>query len=901
MKGIETCIRCGRQLDEGSVVESQIESEYGELCHSMWCNKCNKRWYACFLCAYYADKKSNFQRHCRSLTHMLPDQGDIADTVMSDCVNEHTMETNVDFDTGMDLITNEEEYSSDESPSAHFQTTIDCPVASQIPQGQCTQLSLSRMDSLLDSSPCSFHPQTLHTYLNDKDSVLYFTSMAKGTGANAIIAKAFSRRDGESSSIPTEEEVNFHLIHTKFCHSLTRSQLETYCYILRTVVSNPIVAKETVKDDIFQKTNIPTEINDISKIYLNGSSSIVKSAPHPTIHAIDNHAVVRIKDVIAHVLAQGLKLEDIVISGNTSIVYNPDDPVTKFTESKYMMNLKMTLQENLDGDTVLLLNMTEWSDDFDPNSIKRNKGSIWIKTLTVSLPSDDNETVVNTYPIALGLKGDSHLIAEEFFRDEIAEFHSTNYMYFYYGKLRKVIKVKPVVTVSAQDRVERSSSNCILSHKGTYAARWLYSANLGDKNMVAFFPSCDICYKRRTNFLLGKSPRDVSSYNLCPKCADWNINSESSKLWFQKPKDYPFEKARNSPDAPPGRDVMALTQNKLRPVKLSFEFLKKALDFACFNLHKKSWTSKQAECYLNVCCVAPKFRTSVFQNLKEQKDITDFSQLKLIYPPTWNRKMKLTQHIDTVMHLVFLGVGKKTLDLVDSALKSVSKRTPFIKHKVNPQLAEIRSLSLNWMHAIPFSGNDMTTGSWVSENYLGYTRLLKYVCFCLKEYYRPNEEDEMGIEVLRLSGDAMHALHYMIIRIMEKKATKLASHHMLESIKYFLSAVDKIDTHVRPERDTPQWVQAGNFVSLLNLPDFMLEFGPLVNFWEGGAIGEKFIQEVNHHINGKVTGENWKANTLEKIYEHKALDLLIRQNHADKGIGVHYDRYTEYHTYKNFQ
>ena len=47
----------------------------------------------------------------------------------------------------------------------------------------------------------------------------------------------------------------------------------------------------------------------------------------------------------------------------------------------------------------------------------------------------------------------------------------------------------------------------------------------------------------------------------------------------------------------------------------------------------------------------------------------------------------------------------------------------------------------------------------------------------------------------------------------------------------------------------PSWLQHFNFLSLLNLPDTMDLYGPLVNMWEGGNRGEGFFVsfEANYH------------------------------------------------------
>ena len=64
----------------------------------------------------------------------------------------------------------------------------------------------------------------------------------------------------------------------------------------------------------------------------------------------------------------------------------------------------------------------QWSDDFEPNtSIKSNRGSVWIKTLTFISNDDQQNNINNTYSIAIGHKGDDHNNIERFYAQELNE------------------------------------------------------------------------------------------------------------------------------------------------------------------------------------------------------------------------------------------------------------------------------------------------------------------------------------------------------------------------------------------------------------------------------------------------------------------------------------------------
>ena len=67
---------------------------------------------------------------------------------------------------------------------------------------------------------------------------------------------------------------------------------------------------------------------------------------------------------------------------------------------------------------------------------------------------------------------------------------------------------------------------------------------------------------------------------------------------------------------------------------------------------------------------------------------------------------------------------------------------------------------------------------------------------------------------------------------------------MERHIKIFLSVIHRIDESIKKDnsggieasnttKHVYYWLLKYNFLSLLNLPDTMREYGPLINLWEG--------------------------------------------------------------------
>jgi hypothetical protein len=71
--------------------------------------------------------------------------------------------------------------------------------------------------------------------------------------------------------------------------------------------------------------------------------------------------------------------------------------------------------------------------------------------------------LTHTYPITIGLDGDSHEEVEEKFAAELEEFSTVSRVTFYHGGNKKDIMVYPKSFASLQDQPERRKSN---------SARW---------------------------------------------------------------------------------------------------------------------------------------------------------------------------------------------------------------------------------------------------------------------------------------------------------------------------------------------------------------------------------------------------------------------------------------------
>ena len=85
----------------------------------------------------------------------------------------------------------------------------------------------------------------------------------------------------------------------------------------------------------------------------------------------------------------------------------------------------------------------------------------------------------------------------------------------------------------------------------------------------------------------------------------------------------------------------------------------------------------------------------------------------------------------------------------------------------------------------------------------------------------------------------------------------------------------KVDPNKPDRDDSNAWWVKPNYISLLNIVAIILLFGPLVNWWDGGGKGEKFIQVVKPLLKRGVRDvANFFVRLMERLYKLRQLDLF---------------------------
>ena len=209
-----------------------------------------------------------------------------------------------------------------------------------------------------------------------------------------IIGTAFSNESICPLNVSTSE-IAFHLNITDFCCSLSESQQYQLTEIIHQLQSNHCIA-----------TRPPTSYQDLQKFYLSGKHAIYNNIPCPSVDQFDNHAYIKLNQIVEFALAHLDNLSIIQCSKYADI--QCDNSSIMNTNAARSMLKNIMLQYSSDVIDPYVLFVTFWSDDFEVNHTRKNRNSTWIKTMTLIGSNETKTSKFHTQLVAIGKKGTNH-------------------------------------------------------------------------------------------------------------------------------------------------------------------------------------------------------------------------------------------------------------------------------------------------------------------------------------------------------------------------------------------------------------------------------------------------------------------------------------------------------------
>ena len=732
-----------------------------------------------------------------------------------------------------------------------------------------------------------------HMSSNSKNYFALLKQNPNKCPAQFLVHSAFSENAIFTSQYSELFETKFHLQATRLC--LSMSHLQHVQLITLFNMLSSCIDYSSIRTN-FATTRIPLSMSELNSFYLTRSSSIRKTLPYPKAEEIDNHAFIRLQDVLLHMFAYGTKMEGICPYDNhdyagTYVGKSNDIDKTPFMQQ----SINNILDEfPLNGEfKPLILFGTVWSDGFDANNVVHNAPSIWMRTVTIAPPKNNTTSTLHTFVLHMSREGVNHDKINDLFNDELNKLARGTW--FYSTLLNRPIFVVFKIHVYTADRPERGKLTYILGHAGVSTKRWMYSAYLPAEDSKKPLQSCNICFQYRVK-KAKTNPKFINVYSRrCAQCADWDYDHLNMEILL--PVGYPKSCNINSPDPINERKIRNISH--LRPLILSFDNIKESARFMFFNMYKKGFNIGQANVYgrsvgLSNECIRDIIIEQAKSLLNQNPDLSNeeiLTQFK--YPPIWDCPIALNQYIDAPMHLLFQGIVKSIIEMISEWLSGLSYYKHFC-HIIHPIMIEISNMNLNWcfLNSFNTSKNYKSTG-WIANNYLAFARLMLVFYRYIRSVVPCTEPGLLQCEGMIQSGLCL------ISFIMSKHNND--PNPLQEYTKLFLSCVDEFYTNVYIlNSSTPIWKSRGNFLSLLNLPLQQAYFGNVRYFWEGER--ERYIQQVKPLLSQLRHSTSFLVTKLERLYQFAAIDYVLQSIPDDVESDIlpkKYHRTYDYIIYKD--
>ena len=697
-----------------------------------------------------------------------------------------------------------------------------------------------------------------YSTISEYSSKKYFCDelMTPGNGIRGIVGRAFMQ-DNNSTKKASKNESDLHIDIAYLCNRLTEDDQYLFSSIVNRLTST----------HIFESTRPPLNYSDICSFYTKSKHSILENIPTPRAFEKDNHSCVSIESIINHLLAFGVHFSLIDPEQDDT----EDQIASSLSLTKEAIDIKERIRSNYPNHVKtgfpLILYVILWSDDFEPNQTRKNRNSVWLKTITICPPASLKTSSLYTFPIAMGRKGQSHDIVNEMFNMELG---SIQQMSMRYSKLHNdfvPVVIEPLI-VSA-DRPERSSLNQILAHSGSSSKRWMFSELIER----AYLPSCSQCFQKRLN-KIKDIPLLLQRRSHCKKCCDWEMNENKVRCFFNFPENYPTKKHPCSPDAPLGRDIIDTKKliKKLSPVQVNYTHLVKASRFAFWNYIHGTWNKGAIRSYLRLVSINGETIENIIKfadcnkvNLPIQH--TFLSSIPL--PCMWRSTFRLEQCIDTPMHLLFQGIVKTIIIETQTFLKYSSSWTKFGK-EANQTMDDLFSLRCDFCKMERFNGDsEFTTGGWISETYLAFSRI---ICIILVPITQSLPKNTLALESFQRM---ILTLNAMVCRLMSSYSS---IDDIEDHIKIFLSCCVRFHTSFYHDPQKNVFWNCSNFMSLLNLPKQIQQFGSLKLHWEG--IHERFIQCVKPMLKNMRSSTSFLRIRMQNIHNDTIMNNILRKNNT---------------------
>lgn len=786
------------------------------------------------------------------------------------------------------------------------------------------------------------------------------------------------------------DEVLADFVASNVYNNLTKSQRDQVCHLINFYCQ--MSARHRTEDELgcdlkYRRVYPPLNPVDVDRRYINGTSAIRKCLPMPQVYKVKNHAYTSIMECIQELFHSGTPMSLMTLDDLFHPKMLQPGRITSMTETKRARRVMViSLQKSLgiDGGVVdidseeemlefqerVRLSLREkgisrndiyfvmgirWTDGITTCHVKKNS-CVWAGSATFAPDMKRFNSSQNTFPLVIGREKDSE--------DKNVSVDHTEVIGIINGEIDRIVNSPPTPIFSAShgrvvqvvfgeyayfgDQPERRKMTGTAAGQSNYHLRFRHRAH--HKLVFDRMQPCSSCFE---------TLRKEKEPSGCSQCCCWDVMDTGpvrAKLQTTPAKEYPpREKLLN----PYLSEPYLTDTGKIAPVELTYERLQASFNFAYDQYTSGHWTEAQTKCFLNTECMSTavvddliaRGKKSVLWNTlssygQDQQEIIrqewredpgQFSKPEL--NSHWVSGDSMRMFVDSPMHLLFLGIVKTVLKSITDWIKQQGMFKDFCK-KAKEYNERLHDLKLEWLPYQEFKDGSYT--GWVSENYLAFSRLMKWFFQEIRELVRDSNEEGMAFPS-KAPGRGWKRCHYVYwlqsrgekvqkrenISALKERISKLmkrpggpppmkmtragvyvpsqvervlvALEKMLDSvmvpevtpvetakeaslrIKIFITEFNLLDDQIKSDDKQKAVLSCPNILTLLNLPAMMEEFGPIRFLWEGNVHGESFLRLIKPYLRFGLR-ENFAYNAMVHCMEDAAYQLAYQKMEIPSGM-----------------
>ena len=216
-----------------------------------------------------------------------------------------------------------------------------------------------------------------------------------------------------------------------------------------------------------------------------------------------------------------------------------------------------------------------------------------------------------------------------------------------------------------------------------------------------------------------------------------------------------------------------------------------------------------------------------------------------------------------------------------------------LKTNVSDTMQQLKLLQCSFCRIETFSTSKTThVAGWIAEHYVALSRCFVHIMSYVTEIV--HVPDRITMVYFKLMIQSMMCFVYHIMSPFEINMTTIDNY-----IKCFLQSVHHFEEYSNIFKpDAPfMWYSRGIFLSLLNLPDQIEQFGSIRLYWEGSC--ERHIQYIKPLMTNMRNTSTYLALQLHKLQQANMLDHMMDYISDNKKHMQTYARYTNMKIYSD--